>query len=259
MQEVINYITSVRFFVSVAVVLAAVIIRLVVGRAFRRFDIEDVQDVRQRGKVNTVRTLFRAVLSFFVVLVVLQINEINVTSLMASLGLVSAVVGLAMQDIIKDVIMGLHIRADGFCRTGDVVHYRDTECVVTKTGIRSVKLMNIEDHAVTTVCNRNISELTVLSDTLEIDVPLPYELSADRALAVLGDIAAHIAAVDGVTACEPLGVYAFDASAIRYRLHITCPPEERLRVRVSALGEICRGLAVADIVVPYQQIDIHTK
>lgn len=63
-------------------------------------------------------------------LTVLQIYHINVTSLVAGLGLASAIVGLALQDVLKDSIMGVHLLSDYFFEVGDVVRYGDYEGVV---------------------------------------------------------------------------------------------------------------------------------
>ena len=74
--------------------------------------------------------VLRYLLLLVTILLILQINGINVTSLVAGLGIVSAVVGLALQDILKDVIMGLHILSGRFFSVGDAVRYGIMEGIV---------------------------------------------------------------------------------------------------------------------------------
>ena len=75
--------------------------------------------MQKAGKVlRTALTVSYDVLKVLVilcvVLTILQINGVNVTSMIAGLGIASAIIGLAFQDLLKDVITGVHIVTDNF-------------------------------------------------------------------------------------------------------------------------------------------------
>jgi hypothetical protein len=54
--------------------------------------------------INLLRNATKYIFLFLGVLIILQINGVNVTSLMAGVGIISIVVGLALQDALKDII-----------------------------------------------------------------------------------------------------------------------------------------------------------
>ena len=90
----------------------------------------------------------------------MQINGINVTSLVAGLGILSAIVGLALQDVIKDIVTGLRIVSEHYFGVGDVIMYEDIEGEVIELSIRSTTIRNINNDEITTISNRLFSKAT---------------------------------------------------------------------------------------------------
>ena len=64
---------------------------------------------QMNGLVKVSFQVVKTIIIACAILMVLEINGINVTSLVAGLGLASAAVGLALQDFLKDSIMGVHM------------------------------------------------------------------------------------------------------------------------------------------------------
>ena len=81
---------------------------------------------KDRKKQNSV-IMFNSILKYtfgiVVLILLLEVNGVNVSSLIASLGIVGIVVGLAVQDALKDLIAGKNIISDHFFETGDVIKY----------------------------------------------------------------------------------------------------------------------------------------
>ena len=73
----------------------------------------------------------------------MQIYGVNVNSLVAGLGLVSVVVGLAIQDPLKDIITGVNIITDDYFSLGDVIKVDDVEGKVVQLGVRTTKIKDI--------------------------------------------------------------------------------------------------------------------
>lgn len=193
------------------------------------------------------------------VLLILQVNGINVSAIFAGLGILSAVVGLALQDVLKDMIMGFHVMTDHFFSVGDVVRYKEIEGVVIGFTTRTTTLCSIYDQTITTICNRNISEITRMppSAMVDIDVPLSYAEDPQRVHAVLQEICARIGRMEGIDQCIYKGTQAFESSAILYKVRFFCPPETKPERTRDALREIQNGLAEAKIQIPYNQYDVH--
>lgn len=202
---------------------------------------------------------FRLLLLIGTVLMILQVNGVNVSSAVAGLGILSAIVGLALQDVLKDMIMGVHVMTDHFFSVGDVVQYKDIEGMVIGFTTRTTTIRNINDQTITTICNRNISEITRMppSTQIDLDIPLSYTTDPQRVHSVLRVICARIARLDGIDNCVYKGTQEFGSSAILYRVRFFCPPETKPERTRDVLREIQNGLQEADIQIPYNQYDVH--
>ena len=159
----------------------------------------------------------------------MQINGVNVTSAIAGLGLLSAIVGLALQDALKDIVMGIHIISDHFFAVGDVVKYQNIEGVVIGFTIKTTTIRNIYDQTITTICNRNISEITKMpkSAQVDIDLPISYTENPQKIHALLKNLCLQIDAVDGIDSCVYKGTQEFTDSAVIYKIRFFCLPEEK--------------------------------
>lgn len=260
MDGLLKYLVSAKFIISLIIVAVALVIGILLKRIIKRITKSiDPEDSKKKAVWHNTNSAVRSVLILITVLIVLQVNDINVGSLIASLGIVSAVVGLALQDFFKDIIMGYHIMSDHFFSVGDVVLYEGVESVVKSFNAKSTKLESTVDHSVMTVCNRNISEITVVSDESDLDVPLPYGESAERVFPILQKICRKIGEIDGIDRCRLLGTYSFESSAICYKIRLCCPPKDKFFLRIAAMRVLQDGLLAAGIEIPFTQIDIHQK
>ena len=59
---------------------------------------------RSRTYISIILSIIRYVFIILTILTVLQVNGVDVTSIMAGLGLIGVIIGLAVQDALKDII-----------------------------------------------------------------------------------------------------------------------------------------------------------
>ena len=109
-------------------------------------------------------------------LAILSINGINVEKYMASLGIMGVVLTFALQDLLKDITMGLSIMFEGYFKVGDMVVYNGELAKVISFTIKTTKLMMDADGSIRSVGNRNISDISVASDFIDILVPVGYDV-----------------------------------------------------------------------------------
>ena len=69
-------------------------------------------------------------------LILLNLYGVNTTSLIAGLGIAGAVLGLALQDALKDIFNGLSIIFDNYFVVGDLVDYNGFVGTVTDFGLK---------------------------------------------------------------------------------------------------------------------------
>ena len=261
MEQIWDYISKPKFFLSAAVVVAAFLIWLALRQGHKKY----IAEGKAKGdKATLVRVMF-GILQFLIVLgailVILQMNGVNVNSVVAGLGLLSAIVGFALQDVLKDIFMGIHIISDHFFSVGDVVKYQDIEGEVIGFTIKTTTLRNIYDNNITTICNRNISEITKMpsSAMVDIDLPLSYEEDVKKVHKVLTEICAQINDAEGFDCCIYKGTQSFSDSAVIYKLRFFCAPGDKPERVRDAMRIIQNGLVAADIRIPYRQLDVHTS
>jgi len=114
--------------------------------------------------VDTYYSMISKLINIFVFtigfVVVLDHLGLNVTSLVASLGVGSLAVGLAAQDTIKNFISGVLLVTDRQFRIGDRVYLKDidVEGYVYDIGLRTTKILTITGNNLITIPNSKLTE-----------------------------------------------------------------------------------------------------
>ena len=112
----------------------------------------------------------------------LEVYNVDTKSLIASLGVFSLVVGLAVQDTLKDFISGITIILENQFEVGDNVTISGFRGDVIYMGLKTTKIKSYEGE-VFMIANRNITEVinhTVSNDLAIIDIPIAYEEDLDN-------------------------------------------------------------------------------
>ena len=123
----------------------------------------------QKQRIETVSQMLRSVLKYtmliIVLLVVLADLGVNVSSLVAGLGILTAVLGLAFQDMIKDFIAGVTILIENQFCVGDVVEIDGFKGEVISVGLKTTEIKNaagqvkiIANHSIDGIINDSKSK-----------------------------------------------------------------------------------------------------
>lgn len=76
-------------------------------------------DKRKSTVVGLINNIIKYLIAIIIIIMVLNIYGVNTKSIVASIGIVGAVIGLAFQDIIKDFLAGIFIIFDNAYAVGD--------------------------------------------------------------------------------------------------------------------------------------------
>ena len=219
-------------------------------------------DLKRRKTVVDLITNFIKIFTIVIVLlVILNLFGINTTSIIASLGVASAVIGLAFQDTLKDVIGGVNIIMDNYFIVGDIVKYNDFMGEVISFGFKVTKIKNLNNE-VLTVANRNITQIINLSKekaAVLIKVPIAYEEDIDKVEKVIDKILANISKVEYVDskAVQYLGVDELCDSSVNLLIKFICERDKQWITKREALKIIKKELDNNGVKIPYQQIEVH--
>lgn len=216
-------------------------------------------DKRKRTYKRMLKSIICTVLVIVIVLIVLQLLGINVSSMLAGVGIASAIVGFALQDALKDMIRGLEIISSNYYDIGDLIKFGDNLGVVQSITLRSTKIQDINTNNIVSIANRNFDKVEVDTGYIYIKVPLPYELKIDKADAVMQEIEKRLAVTDLLTSARYQGLSVLNDSSLDYQVAVTCDPVTRLQARRNALHVIVKTLEENHISIPYTQLDLHNK
>ncbi|MDD2504842.1 MAG: mechanosensitive ion channel [Bacilli bacterium] len=121
--------------------------------------------------------IIKYIISIMAFLFILDIYGVNTTSLVAGLGVIGLLVGLSLQDALKDIIAGINIIMDNYYVVGDKIKYKDFTGNVISFGLKTTKIKSLTGE-VLIVTNRNIDSIINLSQK-ETIIPFQVMVSSD--------------------------------------------------------------------------------
>lgn len=263
MEEFLSNIMTKEKYISVAIIIIGIIIYFIFKKVIKKFITKNENNPKLNKRKKTYLKLLNSVLKYLLIIIIgviiLQVNGVNVSSIIASLGVITIVVGFALQDALKDIIMGINIIINDYFSIGDVLKIGNVEGKVIEIGLKVTRMKDINNGNILVISNRNISESLNLSEQLDIDIPLPYEEKATRMEEVINIIVEQISKIENITKVEYKGLNEFADSAIYYKIRIFCKPELKPQIKRDANRIIKLELDKNNISIPYKQIDIHNK
>ena len=261
MQEIINDVISNPIILSIFAIIVGIFVYMLIKRILNRFNKRKESnpyiEKKRKTYVKLLVSMSKYIIMLIVLMVVLQINGVDVTSIIAGLGIVSVIAGLALQDALKDIIMGFNIILDDYFSVGDVVKIGNVEGKVIEIGLKATKIKDIISGNLLVISNRSIGQAINVSDKLFIDVPLPYNEKVERVEKIMEQVIEEIQKDEEVKEVEYLGLSEFADSKINYKIRILTNPENKLRVKRFANRVIKKTLDDNNIEIPFMQIDIH--
>ena len=214
---------------------------------------------KRRTYMRMVKSIICTALGIIIVLIVLQFFGINVASMLAGVGIVSIVVGFALQDALKDMIRGIEIISGNYYDIDDVIKFGDNLGQVKSITLRTTKIQDINTNNIVSIANRNIDKVEVDTGYIYIPVPLPYELKVEKADLVMKEITKKLQKTDLITSADYQGLSTIADSSLNYQVVVTCEPINRLQARRNCLYTIVETLEENKITIPYNKLDVITK
>ncbi len=214
---------------------------------------------KRKTYLRMLRSIILAVILIIAILIILQAFGINVSSMLAGVGIASIVIGFALQDAMKDIFRGLEIVADDYYDIGDVIKYDDNVGQVTSINLRTTKIRDINTMNIVSIANRNIDKVEVLTGYIYLSVPFPLRIKPSVANNTILEITKSITTLPNVTSVLNQGVASITNSSLNYQFQITCDPMNQLQTRRDCLGAVVSAFASREIALPYTELDIHQK
>ena len=219
-------------------------------------------------KLATISVLLKNIIKYAIytiaLLWILKEFGVNTAALTTGVGVVSLVLGLALQDILKDVFAGLSIIVEGQMSIGDWVKVNDFSGTVTYVGLKTTKIQAWTGE-IKIIPNRNINDIINYSmdKTLAVvDLSISYETDIEKALKILKVAAANVSSkIENLTEeIKVLGVEKLDDSAVVIRVIGRCDSGSKyVQVQRRIREEFKKVLDKNGIKIPYPQIEVHNE
>ena len=260
---VLNAIRSPRFIVPVVTILVSGIIVKVSSNLIHKMMSKNVTSIEAK-KRNTIAALIESVIKYIIwaiaLLIIFSSWGFDVSSFVAGLGVAGVVAGLAIQDALKDIIMGCNIIMDNYYVVGDLISYNGFTGEVIELGLKNTKIKNV-DGTVLVIANRNISEVQNLSQkkaTVSVTVPTSYDEKEEKVEKVLKGAVLEIDKLPLVTSkTEYLGIDNLNSSSVDYLLRAHCKAGDQWELKRKILSIVKRECDKNKIKIPYNQIEVH--
>jgi small-conductance mechanosensitive channel len=190
--------------VVIGLALALIVFRTVINRLLHsaiasaaRVRIEDRAAVERRTRtlIATLNWLFTIFLVFLGSALVLDNLGLNVSALIAGVGIVGITLGLGTQTLIKDVINGTFIVVEDQYAVGDIVTVAGITGEVVAINPRRTVLRD-GDGAIHTIPNSAISVATNFTQgfsRINLDLSVPAGQDAERVMAVIDEVGLALA------------------------------------------------------------------
>ena len=228
-------------------------------RIIHRLAIRSTRKANKIRKTETMRSILisflRYLVSVIVVVSILTVFGVNVKSILAMASIGGIIVGFAMQTIIKDILYGTLILAEGSIGVGDFVRINDMDGVIDSVSLRTTVIRNFNGN-VYTIPNGEIRTITNMSINLKraiVDIRCPYEENRNRLLEIISDeMETAVREIEGISGnADIMNICAFEPDAMIIRIAVECHVKDHWRIEREIRARIKDRFDVEGIIMPH--------
>lgn len=253
-KEIVAPILIVAIFFAVYSVIVTII------KKVTKLKLSYVDEKRKKTITNLIINIIRCVFIVVAILMILNVYSIDTTALLASLGTVSLVAGLALQDTIKDFLSGITIIFENQYSVGDTITINGFKGEVLTIGLKSTRIRAYTGE-VMIIANRNIGEVinhSIEKSLAQVNFQVSYEDDINKAEKVLKKLCERLTEelenIKGEVTL--LGITNLDESGINYRITVETIPLKNAEIERKILKEVKLELDKNGITIPYKQVVI---
>ena len=193
--------------------------------------------------------------------------QVDFGVLIAGVGVVGLVIALAAQDTLSNFFSGILLLLDQGFKTGDMIKFDETYCIIREVGLRSTKIYDIINHVIIIIPNNSLANQDIVNLTkpdryyrLRILVGVSYDSDAREVERTLINVAKENKDVeqDDPTRLPLVRFQDFGDSSLNFALVVWIKNVIKIRQINSDLHhEVFSKLGEKKIVIAYPQRDVH--
>lgn len=219
---------------------------------------------RVRSIVSLVSSLAKYVAFIVILCWGLTILGVNITTIVASVGILALIVGFSAESLIADLVTGTFMLLENQYNVGDIVEVNGFRGTVTAIGIRTTCITDTGDN-VKIINNSEMKNILNRSDNLSravSDISIPYETDIEKLESELPKLLEEIYKAHADTmqkAPQYLGVQALEASGILLRFVVEVSEKNIFSATRILNRDLLLGLKKLGVECPFPQLDVHNR
>ena len=253
---------------SLAIIFIAYLIYVVIDVAI----FEVWTKVSKKAKIDIgeslgalIRGTLKIILIAISILYILHIWGVEITPLLAGLGIAGLAIALALQPVLANIFSGVSIILDKSVRVGDLVYLEGTKGRIEKIGLRSTQLVTFDNELIiipnTKLAESVIQNIALPEPKTRVVIPfgVAYGSNIDKVKKI---VLKEIKSVKGVLDTpEPTVSFREMAdSSLNFKAYFYVPHfGDRFAATDEANTKIYNAFNKAGIEIPYPQMDVHLK
>ena len=170
-------------------------------RAYSNYFVPVISNWLMVGKTDTqygplLEIIGSLLIIIFGVTNFLSTYHVDFGVLLAGVGVVGLVIALAAQDTLSNFFSGILLLLDQGFKTGDMIYFNDTYCLIRDIGLRSTKIYDIVNHVMIITPNNSLANQNILNLTrpdryyrIRIEVGVSYDSNPDQVEKLLLEVA----------------------------------------------------------------------
>ncbi len=182
---------------------------------------------RARTLLPLARNALRVVIGVVAMLMILSEIGIDVTPILAGVGVIGLAIGFGAQTLVKDVITGIFILVENSLAVGDVVSVGGASGVVESISIRSIRLRDVRGnvHTIPFSATSTVTNMTKEFSYYLVDAGVAYRENYDEVADIMREVGEELQddAEVGGDVLEPIDIMGLDSfgdSAVVVRARI---------------------------------------
>lgn len=219
---------------------------------------------RARSVLSLLSSLTKYIAFLVILCAGLTILGVNMTTIVASVGVLALIVGFSAESLIADVVTGTFMLLENQYNVGDIVEVNGFRGTVTSIGIRTTCITDTGDN-VKIINNSEMKNILNRSDNYSkavCDISIPYETDLEKLESELPKLLESIYKAHEDTMKKVpvyVGVQALQDSGILLRFVVEVS-EKNIYSGMRILNhDLLLGFRKLGVECPFPQLDVHNK
>lgn len=253
-----------RLLTSIIIIAVTLVIYFIIKSVVTHIFKASVKRTSHKKSITIIKIINNVIKTIIIVLAILTIISVwgvDTKALLASLGIVGLVAGLAVQDLLKDVIAGAGIVFENEFDIGDNIQIGTFRGDVIDISLQTTTIRAYTGE-IKIISNRNIAEVINYSrypSRAIIDFGIAYDADKEKLDEAINKMLERIDSLSyTVEKAQYLGVQSLDDSAVVHRIIADCKPNNDIPCRRDALKIVKEECDSSGVEIPFNQVVVHS-